>query len=100
MGYYTRYTLTVTPEDRTEQIRAAFCVVSGYSHPFDNECKWYDFDEHLVAVSCANPDVLITVDGEGEEQGDVWRAYARKGVVVTYRPGEWTLPSAPKGWTP
>lgn len=41
--------------------------------------KWYDSIEDLTEVSKAFPDVLLQVDGEGEESGDIWRTYYKGG---------------------
>lgn len=99
VGYYTTYTLKVTPESETERIRKAFGALA-YSPqgPFDDECKWYDHDEHIAQVARENPDVLIQVDGVGEEQGDFWRVYARGEQVVKHHASEFQPPGPPAGW--
>jgi hypothetical protein len=44
-------------------------------------CKWYDWQKSLIAFSVATPGVLFTLDGEGEESGDIWKAYALDGKI-------------------
>ena len=63
----------------------------GYD-PFDDECKWYEHETDMKALSLRFPEVLFTLHGEGEESGDVWNKYFRNGKcqvakgVVTIAP--------------
>jgi hypothetical protein len=41
--------------------------------------KWYQWEEDMKALSKQFPALLFTLDGEGEESGDIWRAYFRNG---------------------
>lgn len=50
-----------------------------------NSCKWYEHEEDMAKFSAAHPGVLFTLDGEGEEAGDVWRKYFRDGLVQRWR---------------
>lgn len=45
------------------------------------EAKWYDWQKDLETVSQQFPEVVITVDGTGEESGDIWRAKVQNGKV-------------------
>ena len=42
---------------------------------YGHSCKWYEHDEHMLALSTRFPMVVFTLDGDGEERGDVWRKY-------------------------
>ncbi len=46
-----------------------------YTHP----CKWYTHREDLLEISNRFPDVLFTLNGEGEESRDIWKLYIRNG---------------------
>jgi antitoxin component YwqK of YwqJK toxin-antitoxin module len=41
----------------------------------ESELKWYDFHEEMIAFSKEYPNWLFTLSGEGEESGDIWKAY-------------------------
>ena len=92
MGYYTRFTFVDTPEPAIERLRE----VSGYS--FDDTHKWYDHEDDIKRVSKEFLGKLITVQGEGEESGDLWVLYALNGVIqrhkaeIVYPPHNFTLP--------
>ncbi len=79
MGYYTSYTLKAS--GRHEQIGALLEeYTSGYQWDdyVDSWCmngKWYGHEDDMSALSAAFPDVLFTLEGEGEESGDIWKAY-------------------------
>jgi hypothetical protein len=65
--------------------------VVGYD-PFEDECKWYDHDEHMRQVSKANPETIFILEGEGEESGDIWKKYYLNGkrqeakAIITFEP--------------
>ena len=40
---------------------------------------WYEHDNDVLALSIKFPTVLFTLTGEGENPGDLWRTYYRKG---------------------
>lgn len=46
-----------------------------------DSCKWYEHQEDLAAMSKAIPGVLFHLEGEGEESGDIWDAFALDGKV-------------------
>ena len=59
-----------------------------------NMCKWYDYEKDILHVSNKFPDVLITVNGNGEDDDDKWVQYFLGGmktpvyqakIVVTYK---------------
>jgi len=47
------------------------------------ECKWYSWNDDLKGLSKEYPNLLFTLEGEGEEPGDLWKAWARNGKSVT-----------------
>jgi len=96
MHYDTYYTLSHDGTATTAAITAAFIAGSNY-FCFDERdnfdagplldgvlpaTTWYDHDAEMLAVSTLLPGVTLTLDGEGEEQGDVWRKVYRDGKIV------------------
>jgi hypothetical protein len=84
MGYYTRYTLTVSSQEEklikelreeNESAHNAICE-KGFTA---DECKWYDHETDLKTFSKKHPRVLFTLEGEGEESGDIWTLYVKNG---------------------
>lgn len=45
--------------------------------------SWYDWKKDMVSLSKEYPNLLFWLEGEGEESGDIWKAWARNGKVVT-----------------
>lgn len=89
MGYYTDYDISNNREEVADAIEEA----SGYSwYSRSMNGKWYDWHDHCTAVSKRFPDELITVEGDGEEQGDHWKAYFKNGksqkceAIITFEP--------------
>lgn len=89
MGYYTRYTLEV----RGDGYFYKKFMDEGFDEPFGtyevspadlvhNNCdsmKWYDYNKDMQELSESWPNVLFILSGEGEESGDIWRAYYMNG---------------------
>ena len=48
----------------------------------EESCKWYDHAKDLVTLSLHFPNSTISLDGEGEENGDIWGAYCRNGKFI------------------
>ena len=48
---------------------------TGTKSSLDQECKWYEHEGDMRAVSTKFPGVLFTLHGKGEEGGDLWRKY-------------------------
>lgn len=40
---------------------------------YEESHKWYDHEDHMNLLSAEFPDWTFVLNGEGEEQGDVWR---------------------------
>ena len=98
MGYSTDFTITTDAGAIvTDLICTALSELAGFEI-YDGEvnAKWYDHADHIAQVSKQFPLVLITVDGEGEESGDMWRLYARNGefekveAKITFAPCSFT----------
>lgn len=85
MGYLTDYDFS---GNRKEVIRAIEDS-SGYGKS-DNghysQIKWYDWNKNLLAISFLFPDEVIEISGEGEEQGDTWKAYFKNGKSTELHP--------------
>ena len=90
MGYYTNYTLSVLNANGKEsEIEERIQDISGYTGlSFDSvyNCKWYDRFKHMEAVSKEFPDVTLFIEGDGEEQGDVWKAIFKDGKSKVVKP--------------
>lgn len=75
MGYYTRYDISENPDE----IQEAINLKSGYTRVDDDSIKWYDCEKDMREVSLNFPNQLLTVSGEGEESGDIWKGYFKDG---------------------
>lgn len=91
MGYSTSYTLKVTPNsaevwDAIEENEDLSYAVGEWK----DSCKWYDHDADMISFSKQFPETLFTLNGEGEEAGDLWIKYYKNGktqychAVITY----------------
>lgn len=101
MGYLTSYSLGThnsykdiseiladIPDGEFEYLRYA---VDEYGD-MGQSCKWYEHDNDMKRLSLLHPDVIFELCGEGEEQGDSWKAYYKNGKTqrckakITYPP--------------
>ena len=48
--------------------------------PYDS-WKWYDHDEDIVKLSLRFPNYTFILEGEGEENGDLWRTIYHNGQL-------------------
>lgn len=85
MGYYTSYTLTMIGEEQAVK-RAEDDLIEVSNYPDGSpDCeikdlvnygyvnaKLYEIRDYLEKVAEKNPDVLIVLDGDGEESDDLW----------------------------
>ena len=59
-------------------------------NPFNDQCKWYEHTEDMCRVSKKYPNVIFSLYGNGEEDGDMWVEYFMNGkfqvekAVITY----------------
>lgn len=96
MGYYTRFEGGVSgPAELMEKFSedASNGVCFGeYQQSLEewvcgeffggDTAKWYGWNQDLISVSSNYPGLLFWLEGEGEESGDIWKAWARNGKVV------------------
>lgn len=85
MGYYTKFKISVEPSEMTDEVLAFLADASGYSAESiaggGSSIKWYNYEDHVLEASTRFPVAVITIDGDGEDAGDVWRMYATGGAV-------------------
>ena len=99
MGYYTDFTL-IDVEGGTDDQCCPTCgayraswdwneLISKFIgkqygcdsyNPFDGSCKWYDYEEHMAEFSTHYPEYTFTLEGNGDEEDDRWRAYFKNGA--------------------
>lgn len=98
MGYYTSYSLSIinnpsNGRDLIEELRkenkdAAYAIddIGSMQQPI----KWYDYDKDMRAFSKKFPGIIFLLEGIGEEQPDMWKAWFMNGkmfraeAVITY----------------
>jgi hypothetical protein len=96
MGYNTNYDLSVINAEHPQYVLFETWItnkpetLSGYKLlPFflgkADSCKWYEWNEDMLAVSKMFPDLVFCLHGEGEENGDAWYAYFKNGKVQLCR---------------
>lgn len=115
MGYYSSYTLTVNVFETGEQVDGElFQKVAESIRYFPSSLnsvdddgvfddinessahgysKWCDMEECLEEASVEYPDLVLTLDVEGEEQGDICRIFAHKGRSKNWAPEVTDLPA-------
>ncbi len=82
MGYYTRYRLSiVSGDDYITDYKQEISDSTDYKYLFDEEIKWYEHENDMITYSKKHPNVLFCLDGEGEENGDIWKAYFQNGKM-------------------
>lgn len=92
MGYNTRFTLKAV--DHSGQIAKlpsigklggyVWEVLQNVATP-DDETRWYEHKRDMLALSKQHPFTIFVLDGEGEEQGDVWRMFFLDGRSHTWK---------------
>lgn len=106
MGYLTYYKMQVVPEEKLIEV---YNDLPGFDSIDEGDLgwleedgmfmgeptTWYDCEKDIVAAAEKHPDVLIILDGEGEEQGDIWRAFARGDKFEIYHAPKWIAPDKP-----
>ena len=50
-------------------------------NPFDDTDKWYSHEVDIKAFSLDYPEVLITLEGKGEDNEDMWVKYFKNGLM-------------------
>lgn len=101
MGYYTDFEIEVIPDEGVEvdfdylhfklnKISEYVFSVSGNNGLRLGDSKWYNSKSDMSRLSEQFKNVLFIVNGEGEENGDIWKYYFKNGmfqdanVRVTY----------------
>jgi len=98
MGYYTKYSIEfynkdgyIKDLDFLDKIAEALESEVDYSFTINKfkvssteKITWYSWENHVVKISCDNPNILIVVKGEGESSGDVWQAEFLNGEKVSH----------------
>lgn len=111
MGYYTQYKLTVEEankeykisdivnkimELRKENTSKFYAFEYNLEEEKENtsdsielyfesdDCKWYDHDEEMLELSKHFPEIIFKLEGEGEENGDMWNTYYCNGKLAHY----------------
>ena len=89
MGYYTNYAVTVEEDgdmevsiamaDKDMRLERLVASYTDYSNPFDEACKWYEWERDMIKMSKDFPKSRFMLEGEGEESGDIWRAWFKAG---------------------
>lgn len=81
MGYYTRFKLEVVSGGDYETDYEEVVSEQVDYNPFSDETKWYSFEKDMKEVSRQHPKVVFELSGEGEEAGDLWKAYFKDGKM-------------------
>lgn len=82
MGYYTRHELSiVSGNDHVTDYEQEITDSTYYSSLFTDEIKWYDCEKDMKEYSKNHPNVVFCIDGVGEENGDIWKAYFKNGKM-------------------
>lgn len=94
MGYYTDYELTASyyrtgnqniPKDISDRLADRIEEMEWFEaggSPEDGyyvNAKWYSNKEDMCKLSSEFPTVLFCLSGEGESNGDLWKAYFLNG---------------------
>lgn len=99
MGYNTRFKGSVTgPKELLDAFKEDAengNTYGEYNQPLDDwtygeffggdTAKWYGWAADMESISEQYPHLLFALEGEGEESGDIWKAWARNGMVVSVR---------------
>jgi hypothetical protein len=88
MGYYTDYQISIlSSPERTEnvlfflnEITENYFKINEQNVIFTEEpIKWYDYQKAMLLCSKRFPDLVLLVEGLGEEPMDIWRHYFQDG---------------------
>ncbi|QGH76408.1 hypothetical protein SEA_DAUBENSKI_104 [Streptomyces phage Daubenski] len=94
MGYYTDFTLRAEGRGAVydKMMRDRSKITFSYSNydftlgdwldrDYSENLKWYEWEKDMKQLSKEWPNVLFILDGDGEETGDLWRAWFRNGAM-------------------
>jgi hypothetical protein len=89
MGYYTKYNLKTKPY-KEGLIQELLDEENAYGIDEDgnstDSVKWYGHETDLREFSKEHPDILFILEGEGEENDDLWILYVKNGKSQRCRP--------------
>ena len=91
MGYYTQYKIHTKHSKGPEYLKDfepygySFLEESKDEYVIQFEAKWYEWKDEMLEISDKFPKLLFTVDGDGEESGDNWRAFFKGGKYYIWR---------------
>ena len=103
MGYHTYYTLSVIGANRTDQERIREMLAnlgvlgyalqegSGTEYGTNEPVNWFCHDDDMLEISRRFPQVLFSLHGEGESNGDIWESHYLGGKTYT-QPAIITIP--------
>ncbi len=85
MGYNTNFDLNYKFDEFIDdgELITNLNEITGYDwdYEFTINGKWYDWKDDMLKLTKVYPDVLFVLTGEGEEAGDLWKAYFKNGKV-------------------
>ena len=88
MAYLTYYEIEVLNLDGSPIGGRITEMLSGVSPEIENEIrqavsgerrKWYDWHDHMTAISKLLPGVILAIHGEGEDSEDSWYYWYYRG---------------------
>lgn len=91
MGYYTIFKLSAKDSEITDNMKKELSVIN--RDYFNNmnlideliegwfEAKWYDYVDNMKMLSLKFPNKVFILEGNGEENEDMWVAYFMNGKV-------------------
>ena len=96
MGYYTSFNMSISPAnpERLAEIIEAdeilrYALDSGGNSA---DCvKWHEWQTDMKKLSLRHPDLVFHLTGDGEENGDLWKADFWQGEMQL-RPAELVYP--------
>lgn len=93
MGYYSNFTITVDKDfDKIKEFISKMPrnksdylpdLETYYDELYILDVKWYNMKTEMKEFSKNFPDVLFTVDVQGEDHEDMWKYYVRNGKGQT-----------------
>jgi len=96
MGYCTNFELNIEDGDiDISVISKRLTQITKYTFGYDGtlyHAKWYDWKDDMRKLSSEYHDIVFVLSGQGEEYGDIWKAYFKNGkmqyaaAIVTFEP--------------
>jgi len=84
MGYITQFKLKVVPMSNN-LLKEGILDITIKDLMEGIESKWYDYKDDMLLLSKQHPDHLFILDGYGEDNWDIWRAFYKNGKTYTWR---------------